>query len=133
MLASNHVVAALWDGSGAFQHGRIYLHHPVACAAALAVRQVIQKDALLEQVQASAIYLEQLLATGKHRRVGNMRGWGLFRGIELVADRTTKVPFDPALKLHVRVKAAGLARGLACDPGGTIDGVRGEHILLAPT
>ena len=135
VLASSRVVAALQDGSGAFQHGHTYLAHPVACAAALAVQQVIQEDGLLEQVQARAIHLEQRLADrlGNHRHVGNMRGRGLFRGIELVADRTTKAPFDPALKLHARVKAAALARGLACYPGGgTIDGVRGDHILLAP-
>jgi adenosylmethionine-8-amino-7-oxononanoate aminotransferase len=65
--------------------------------------------------------------------VGEIRGRGLFRGIELVADRTTKATFDPALKLHARVKAAALARGLGCYPaGGTVDGVRGDHILLAP-
>ena len=79
--------------------------------------------------------LEQRLIErfGNHRHVGDIRGRGLFRGIELVADRATKAPFDPALKLHARVKAAALERGLACYPaGGTVDGVRGDHVLLAP-
>jgi adenosylmethionine-8-amino-7-oxononanoate aminotransferase len=81
------------------------------------------------------VLLEQRLTErlGNHRHVGDIRGRGLFRGIELVADRATKAPFDPALKLHARVKAAAFARGLGCYPsGGTIDGVRGDHILLAP-
>ena len=70
---------------------------------------------------------------GNYRHVGDIRGRGLFRGIELVADRSSKAAFDPALKLHARVKAAAFARGLACYPsGGTVDGVHGDHILLAP-
>ena len=135
VLASGRVVAALRDGSGAFQHGHTYLAHPVACAAALAVQQVIREDGLLQQVQERGTQLEQRLTErlGNHRHVGDLRGRGLFRGIELVADRSSKAPFDPALKLHARVKAAAFARGLACYPsGGTIDGVRGDHILLAP-
>ena len=70
---------------------------------------------------------------GNHPNIGDIRGRGLFRGLELVADRTTKQPFDPALKLHARVKQAAFDRGLGCYPsGGTVDGVRGDHILLAP-
>ena len=62
-----------------------------------------------------------------------MRGRGLFQAIELVADRSSKEPFDPALKLHAKVKRAALDLGLACYPmGGTIDGARGDHVLLAP-
>jgi adenosylmethionine-8-amino-7-oxononanoate aminotransferase len=135
VLVSARIVDALRDGSGAFQHGHTYLAHPVACAAALAVQQVIRDDGLLAQVQAQGALLEQRLTErlGNHRHVGDIRGRGLFRGIELVADRATKAPFDPALKLHARVKAAAFARGLGCYPsGGTVDGVRGDHILLAP-
>ena len=116
-------------------HGHTYLAHPVACAAALAVQQTIREDGLLAQVRERGALLEQRLTErlGNHRHVGDIRGRGLFRGIELVADRATKAPFDPALKLHARVKAAAFARGLGCYPsGGTMDGVRGDHILLAP-
>jgi adenosylmethionine-8-amino-7-oxononanoate aminotransferase len=135
VLATGRIVDAIRDGSGAFQHGHTYLAHPVACAAALAVQQVIRDEGLLAQVQARGTWLEQRLTErlGNHRHVGDIRGRGLFWGIELVADRAAKTPFDPALKLHARVKAAALARGLGCYPGGgTIDGVRGDHILLAP-
>ena len=135
MLATGRVVDALRDGSGAFQHGHTYLAHPVACAAALAVQQVIREDNLLPQVAERGALLDQRLTErlGNHRHVGDIRGRGLFRGIELVADRATKAPFDPSLKLHARVKAAAFERGLGCYPsGGTIDGARGDHIVLAP-
>jgi adenosylmethionine-8-amino-7-oxononanoate aminotransferase len=129
------VVDALRDGSGAFQHGHTYLAHPMACAAALAVQRVIREDNLLEQVRLMGDLLEQRLTErfGNHRHVGDIRGRGLFRAIEIVADRTTKAPFDPALKTHARIKKAALARGLACYPsGGTVDGKSGDHVLLAP-
>ena len=135
VLAAGHVIGRLRDGSGAFQHGHTYLAHPIACAAALAVQQVISDEGLLQRVQDRGALLEQRLTErlGNHRHVGDLRGRGLFRGIELVADRATKTPFDPAHKLHARIKAAALERGLACYPaGGTLDGVRGDHILLAP-
>ena len=135
VLASGRVVDALRDGSGAFQHGHTYLAHPIACAAALAVQQVIEQDGLLGQVQERGALLDSLLSErlGNHRHVGDIRGRGLFRAVELVSDRSSKTPFDPALRLHARIKAAAFARGLACYPsGGTADGVRGDHVLLAP-
>lgn len=135
VLASGRVVDTLRRGSGAFQHGHTYLAHPVACAAALAVQQVIREDGLLARVRERGALLDRLLTErlGNHRHVGDIRGRGLFRGVELVADRSTKAPFDPALKLHARIKAAAFARGLGCYPaGGTVDGVRGDHVVLAP-
>jgi len=135
LLASARIVDALRDGSGAFQHGHTYLAHPVACAAALAVQQVIRDEGLLARVRQQGDLLDQRLTEcfGNHPHIGDIRGRGLFRGIELVADRASKQPFDPALKLHARVKQAAFDRGLGCYPsGGTIDGVRGDHILLAP-
>jgi adenosylmethionine-8-amino-7-oxononanoate aminotransferase len=68
-----------------------------------------------------------------HANVGDVRGRGLFAGVELVADRKTKATFDPAKKLHAKVKARAFAHGLLCYPmGGTIDGLHGDHVLLAP-
>ena len=135
VLANDRVIDPIRDGSGAFAHGHTYLAHPIACAAALAVQQAIREDALLDQVRARGTLLEDRLVErfGNHPHVGHIRGRGLFWAIELVEDRATKAPFDPALKLHARVKAAAFDRGLACYPsGGTADGVRGDHVLLAP-
>lgn len=107
----------------------------MATAAALAVQQVIQRDGLLAQVRQRGATLRQLLQQrlGGHRHVGDIRGRGLFMGVELVADRATKATFDPASKLHARVKARAMANGLLVYPmGGTIDGRLGDHVLLAP-
>lgn len=135
VLAQTAIVEAFRRGSGMFQHGHTYLGHPVACAAALAVQRVIQRDGLLDAVQRQGRGLrERLLAAfGDHAHVGDIRGRGLFQAIELVQDRPTKATFDPALKLHARIKAAAMAEGLMVYPmGGTIDGQRGDHVLLAP-
>ena len=135
VLAQSHIVEAFERGSGLFQHGHTYIGHPVACAAALAVQKVIVRDGLLAAVrrQGEALAVRLRDALGNHPHVGDLRGRGLFRGIELVADRTTKTPFDPALRLHARIKAQAMARGLMVYPmGGTLDGQRGDHVLLAP-
>jgi len=134
-LVSAKVFQAFSEGSGFFQHGHTYMGHPVACAAALAVQRKIQALDLLANVREQGEVLESRLLDrlGNHAHVGDIRGRGLFRGIELVADRATKEPFDPALKLHAGLKAQAMDRGLICYPGGgTADGVQGDHILLAP-
>ncbi|BBO14015.1 aspartate aminotransferase family protein [Bradyrhizobium sp. TM102] len=135
MLASGRIIDTIRAGSGAFQHGHTYLAHPLACAAALAVQEVIREDGLLERVKERGKQLEQRLTErfGNHRHVGDIRGRGLFWAIELVADRASRASFDPALKLNQKIKAEAFANGLGCYPGGgTVDGVRGDHVLLAP-
>jgi len=135
VMVAQHIYEAIRGGSGLFQHGHTYLGHPIACAASLAVQQAIQEEGLLARVLEIGDVLNDALLDrfGNHRHVGDVRGRGLFRGIELVADRSTKQPFDPALKLHARIKAEAMERGLICYPGGgTIDGKLGDHILLAP-
>jgi adenosylmethionine-8-amino-7-oxononanoate aminotransferase len=134
-LVSAKIVAGLSAGSGFFQHGHTYIGHPVACAAALAVQKVIERDDLLAAVRRQGAGLRARLssALGNHPHVGDIRGRGLFMALELVESRAAKEPFDPALKLHARVKAEAMARGLMVYPmGGTIDGRRGDHVLLAP-
>jgi len=135
VLASARVVEPLRKGSGMFQHGHTYLGHPTAAAAALAVQRVLERDHLLERVQERGAYLRRALddRIGRHPNVGDIRGRGLFVGVELVHDRASRAPFDPDLKLHARVKAEALANGLMVYPmGGTIDGRRGDHVLIAP-
>ncbi|MCA8907516.1 MAG: aminotransferase class III-fold pyridoxal phosphate-dependent enzyme, partial [Rhodospirillaceae bacterium] len=117
------------------QHGHTYMGHPTACAAALAVQKTIEEDDLLANVRTQGQALREALTArfGNHPNVGDIRGRGLFLGLELVADRLTKAPIDPARQVHASIKAAAMARGLMCYPmGGTIDGKTGNHILLAP-
>jgi adenosylmethionine-8-amino-7-oxononanoate aminotransferase len=135
VLAQRRIVEAMTQGSGFFQHGHTYLGHPMACAAALAVQRVIRRDALVAKVRDDGIVFGQMLrdALGNHPHVGDIRGRGFFWGLELVADRASKAPFDPALKLNAAVKKDAMARGLLCYPfGGTVDGRQGDHVLLAP-
>ncbi|MBR8086294.1 aspartate aminotransferase family protein [Burkholderia vietnamiensis] len=134
-LVSDRIYRTIVDGSGFFQHGHTYLGHATACAAALEVQRVIADEKLLDSVKARG---EQLRASlrehyAAHPHVGDVRGRRLFVGVELVRDRDSKAPFDPKLKLHAAVKREAMQRGLMVYPmGGTIDGVHGDHILVAP-
>ena len=135
VLLAQKVFDAFAGGSKVFQHGHTYLNHPVACAAALAVQTVIKRDDLLANVRRQGEHLARRLRErfGNHPYVGDIRGRGLFHALEFVTDRGTKSPFDPKAKLHARVKKEAMARGLLVYPsGGTIDGARGDHALIAP-
>ncbi|MBR8330647.1 aspartate aminotransferase family protein [Burkholderia ambifaria] len=134
-LVSDRIYRTIVDGSGFFQHGHTYLGHATACAAALEVQRVIAEEKLLDNVKARGEQLRASLRAhyGAHPHVGDVRGRGLFVGVELVRDRDSKATFDPALKLHAAVKREAMQRGLMVYPmGGTIDGVNGDHILIAP-
>jgi len=135
ILVHGRVIAALEAGSGAFLHGHTYQAHPMACAAAVAVQEVIREENLLDNVRLMGARLEHGLVErlGNHAHIGDIRGRGLFWAVELVQDRASKSVFDPALKVNERVKRAAYERGLACYPmGGTIDGRQGDHVILAP-
>jgi adenosylmethionine-8-amino-7-oxononanoate aminotransferase len=135
VLLSKPIFDAFSGGSGFFQHGHTYMGHPMAAAAGLAVQDVIRRDGLLANVVAMGGDLQRRLEErfANHHHVGDIRGRGLLRGIELVADRGSKQPFAPELKLNARIKREAMARGLIVYPmGGTIDGVSGDHVLLAP-
>jgi adenosylmethionine-8-amino-7-oxononanoate aminotransferase len=135
LLISRQICDTIQQGSGFFQHGHTYIGHAAACAGALAVQKRLHDDGLLARVKPLGDALEKRLRSTfvDHPHVGDIRGRGLFRGIELVEDRTTKKPFDPKLRMHARVKRKALQAGLMCYPmGGTIDGVQGDHVLLAP-
>lgn len=135
MLVSQSIFEAISQGSGFFQHGHTYMGHAVACAASLAVLQEIDRSSLLENVKTQGDYLfsclkEQLLS---HPHVGDIRGRGLFIGVELVEDKDGKTPFAIDKKVNARVKSQALEQGLMCYPmGGTIDGQQGDHVMFAP-
>jgi hypothetical protein len=134
-LVSRAIHDAIVAGSGFFQHGHTYMAHPTTCAAALAVQEAIVEEQLLGRVERQGGRLRELLRErlGAHPHVGDIRGRGLLQGLELVADRASKRPFAPELRLHARIRSEAMARGLMCYPGGgTIDGTRGDHVLLAP-
>jgi adenosylmethionine-8-amino-7-oxononanoate aminotransferase len=135
VVVAKHVYDAVVAGSGFFQHGYTYVGHAAACAGALAVHKRLHQGGLLARVNPMGALLENALraAFADHPHIGDIRGRGLFWGIELVQDRATKQPFDPAFRLHARLKQHALDAGLLCYPmGGTIDGVAGDHVVLAP-
>jgi len=134
-LCTEKIYNAIADGSGFFQHGHTYVGHPVACAAALAVVTKLTRTGLVDQVGPMGQELTDMLhhAFGQNPIVGDIRGRGLFVGLEFVKDRETKAVIDPAHKFHAKLKAAAFDEGLICYPmGGTIDGKHGDHVLLAP-
>jgi adenosylmethionine-8-amino-7-oxononanoate aminotransferase len=135
VLLGQHIYESFAQGSGFFQHGHTYMAHPLACAAGLAVQETIRRDNLLANVRETGTLLRRRLGErfGNHPHVGDIRGRGLFQAVELVEDRSSKMPFDPARKVYAKVKKAAMACGLMVYPmGGTIDGTRGDHVLLAP-
>lgn len=135
MLCSGQIYAAIENGTGFFQHGHTYIGHPVATAAGLAVVRAILDRGLLARVNEMGGKLRAALDAkfGQHPHIGDIRGRGLFLGLELVEDRATKAPFDPARKLAARIKSEAFKAGLICYPmSGTIDGRSGDHVLLAP-
>lgn len=135
VLVSAPIYEAFVEGTGYLQHGFTYMGHATACAAALAVVKAIEGRDLLTNVREMGDKLDAALTErfGNHPNVGDIRGRGLFRALEFVSDRTNKEPFDPKHALNAKIKKAAMARGLMCYPmGGTIDGRRGDHVLLAP-
>lgn len=135
MIASDRIYQAILDGSGFFQHGHTYMGHATACAGALAVQRAIEQDGLLANVRERGEQLRAELhaALDSHPNVGDIRGRGLFVGVELVQDKASKQVLDPGLKTHAKLKRQAFENGLMIYPmGGTIDGVHGDHVLLAP-
>ena len=135
MLCSSHIYKTIEDGTGFFQHGHTYNGHPTAAAAGLAVVSAILDRGLLQRVQTQGDKLADRLADrfGQHPHIGDLRGRGLFYGIEIVADRDTKEAFDPSKGVSGKIKKAAFEQGLICYPmSGTIDGKHGDHVMLAP-
>ncbi|OOY06367.1 aspartate aminotransferase family protein [Thioclava sp. F28-4] len=134
-LCTSEIYDAFVNGSGFFQHGHTYIGHPTATAAGDAVLKKLTEGGLVARAAQQGEVLDAALreAFGQHPHIGDIRGRGMFRGLEIVADRATKEPMDPAKAINKKLKAAAFEAGLVCYPmGGTIDGQRGDHILLAP-
>jgi hypothetical protein len=135
MLCSGEIYNTIANGSGFFQHGHTYIGHPVAAAAGLAVVTAILDRGLLARVNSMGAKLQTALteALGQHPHVGDIRGRGLFIGVEIVENRATKTPFSPDLRIAAQLKKAAFKNGLVCYPmAGTRDGKHGDHVLLAP-
>ena len=135
MICQNFIYDAIANGSGFFQHGHTYLGHPVACAASLSVLNKLVNENFSSQVKEKGQYLQKNLELhlGQNQFVGDIRGRGLFRGIEIVKDRSTKEPFQKKLNIAGKIKKQALDIGLICYPmQGTVDGSKGDHILIAP-
>jgi adenosylmethionine-8-amino-7-oxononanoate aminotransferase len=135
LMVTDQIYNTIVDGSGFFQHGHTYMGHPTACAAGLAVQRTIEDDDLLNNVNVQGALLMEALRErfGRHRHIGDIRGRGLFLGLEIVADRASKAPMPAADRIHLAIKREAMNQGLMCYPmGGTIDGLKGSHVLLAP-
>ncbi len=134
-LARKHIPDAIASLPGGFEHGHTYIGHATACAAAVAVQRSLDEQNLLPKVVSMGGKLFDLLRSsfGGHPNIGDIRGRGLFAGIEIVADKESKTPFPAEDKLASRIKAAAMDAKLICYPGaGSVDGKLGAHIMLAP-
>ncbi len=135
VIAREEIYRTIQSGSGGFIHGFTYSGHPPSAAAGVAVLTILQEEGLVEAAARQGEYLKAglLRLQDRHPIIGEVRGKGLMLGLEFVRDRTKKEPFARGLKVSERVVAAALRRGLCVYPGsGTVDGVRGDHILVGP-
>lgn len=135
LMVTDEIFRTIVDGSGFFQHGHTYMGHPTACAAGLAVQKAIDQENLLDNVNRQGQSLRRQLTErfAQHPHVGDIRGRGLFLGLEIVADRTTKTPMPTESRINAVIKREAMLQGLMCYPmSGTIDGQSGHHVLLAP-
>ncbi|MDB2414295.1 aspartate aminotransferase family protein [Rickettsiales bacterium] len=134
-LVSKEIYETITQGSGFFQHGHTYIGHATACAASLAVQKEIEKEGLLQNVVEKGDLLRSALQDrfSNHKNVGDIRGRGLFLGVEFVKNKDTKEPFSADEKINAKLKAAAMEEGLMCYAmGGTIDGKSGDHVMFAP-
>ena len=134
-LVAPKVAAPIQAEHGAYMTGHTFTGHTAACAAALAVQRILQRDRLLDRVRNAGAAFQQALsaALGKFDEVGDVRGRGFFIGIELVRDRQTKVPFPRERGLSFDIGQRAFADGLICYPcAGNVDGVVGDTLIIAP-
>jgi adenosylmethionine-8-amino-7-oxononanoate aminotransferase len=134
-IYSRKVSDVITRAHGAPMTGHTFTGHTACCAAGVAVQKIVAREKLVERVAALGPKLRQMMAdaTADIAAVGDIRGRGFFQAIELVKDRERKTPFDPALKLYMRIRQQALENGLICYPvGGNADGIAGDCVILAP-
>ena len=134
VITTEAVHEAIKKGNGNFVHGHTYSQNPLACATGIAVLDYIDRhDLVARSAKMGAYLLEKLKILYRHTIVGDVRGLGLFAGVEFVRSRETKETFDPALKVNALVSNLASDKGLIVYPGGGgADGIRGDHVLIAP-
>lgn len=134
-VCTSAVWQAIQAADGAFQTGHTFTGHTAACAAGVAVQKIVAREGLIAHVAANEARIKRWLADALAgvEAVGDIRGRGHMIALELVANRDTKQPFDPALKLFMRLREQAMENGLICYPvGGNVDGISGDIVLLAP-
>jgi len=134
IISRKHIRDAIANDPGGFAHGHTYIGHAISCAAGVAIQKCLD-DGLLASVSGKGKKLMQVLNDQfqDHPAVGDIRGRGLFAGIEFVANRDNKVAFPLEAKIPAKLKTAAMEHGLICYPGGgSVDGRLGAHMLLAP-
>ncbi|KAF5988963.1 ornithine aminotransferase [Fusarium bulbicola] len=134
-LVHRKIIETLKKGTASFNHGHTYQAHPVSCAAALAIQKIIRRDNLVTRAATLGARLHKSLVEifQDLEFVGNIRGRGLFWGIEFVKDKKTKTPFDSKIRFGVKVQERAFQLGLAVYPGsGTADGKEGDHVIVSP-
>lgn len=135
MLINDKIVQNLRQGTSAFNHGQTYQAHPVSCAAGLAVQKIVNRDGLIQRVASLGEILGDMIKTAfaDCEFVGDIRGRGFFWSLEFVEDRETRKPFARSVQFGGNVQRLSFEKGVAVYPGsGTVDGVLGDHVTLAP-
>jgi len=132
---SDRIGEPIFAKSGGPNTGHTFSGHTLACAGAAAVQEIVVRDKLVERVRTRGVRFQEDLKDriGDVEAVGDIRGRGFFVGVELVSDRDTKEPFSPELMMFDRIRRHAMDAGLICYPtGGTLDGTRGDVVILAP-
>jgi adenosylmethionine-8-amino-7-oxononanoate aminotransferase len=135
VLVGKKVVDVLRQGTSVFNHGHTYQAHPASCATALAVQRIVRREKLVDRCAAMGRVFEVFLRNALEgcKYVGDIRGKGLFWTVEFVKDKKTKKSFDQTIGFGLRVQKAAFERGVAVyRGGGTVHGIEGDHVLLAP-
>jgi len=134
VLVAPHVVEAFEKGTAAFMHGFTYQSHPVSTAAGNAVLDYLETHKLFDRVAPAGACLRKALSSlESHPHVGQVRGLGLLQAVEFVKDKATREPFPKEAGIAEKIRQAALEKDVLTYPSqGTVDGTRGDHVLLAP-